>query len=212
MPTGKKGPIAAIAAVAVLLVAAIAGVIAFRGHQQRTDHSQTVALVADATEQLRQALTAGPSKEIAARIDGHLQSVKTLHDTALADAAENYLLGAREIVRRRADSDRLEREAAASRQALASHMRRSDRRGTGWIRDAADLQRKVERDHTDLARSLRVLDELIYSLEDAEKKLAPHVGASQLLDAAARQAARARAQEAAKRAADELQKTRRIGS
>lgn len=39
MPTGKKGLVAAIAAIAVLLAAAIAGTILFRGHQQRTDHS-----------------------------------------------------------------------------------------------------------------------------------------------------------------------------
>lgn len=168
--------------------------------------------MADTTEQLRQALTAGPSKEIAARIDGHLQSVKTVHETALADAAENYVLGAREIVRRRAESDRLEREAAASRQALAAHMRRSGRRDTGWIRDASDLQKKVERDHADLGRSLRTLDELIYSLEDAEKQLAPRVGAALLLDVAALRAARERAKEQAKRAAEELEKTRRIGS
>lgn len=208
MPTGKKGLVATIA---VLLVAVIAGTILFRGHQERTEQREVAAMVADTTEQLRQALTAGPSREIAARIDGHLQSVKTVHETALADAAENYLLGAREIVRRRAESDRLEREAAASRQALAAHMRRAGRRDTGWIRDATDLQKKVERDHADLGRSLRTLDELMFSLEDAEKQLAPRVGAALLLDAAALRAARERAQEQAKGAAAELEKTRRIG-
>ena len=208
MLTGKKGLIAAIAG---LLVAAIAGTIVFRGHRERTDQRHIAALVADTTEQLRQALAAGPSREIAARIDGHLQSAKTAHDPALADAAEHYLLSAREIVRRRADSDRLEREAAASRRALASHMNRSGRRDTGWIRDAMDLKKKVERDHADLGRSLKALDELLYSLEDAEKRLAPHVGAALLLDDAAREAARARAKEEATRAAVELEKTRRIG-
>jgi len=208
MLSGKKGLIAAIA---VLLVAAIAGTFVFRGHQQRTDQRHIVALVADTTEQLRQALTAGSSREILARIDGHLQSVKSVRDGPLADAAEHYLLGAREIVRRRADSDRLEGEAAASRRALASHMKRSGGRGTGWIRDAMDLKRKVERDHADLGRSLKTLDELLYSLDDAKKRLAPHVDASLLLDDGALRAARARAQEEAKRAAAELEKTRRIG-
>ena len=208
MSTRKTGLVAAIA---VLLVAAIAGTIVFRGHQQRTEQRRIVALVADTTEQLRQALTNGPSREIAARIDGHLQSVKTMHDGPLADAAEHYLLGAREIVRHRADSDRLEGEAAASRRTLASHMKRSGGRGTGWIRDAMELKKKLERDHADLGRSLKTLDERLYSLEDAEKRLAPHVDASLLLDDATRQAARARAQEEAKRAAGELEKTRRIG-
>ena len=200
-----------VASVAGLLAVAIAGVVIFRGHQQRTDQRQIVALVADTTEQLRQALAAGSSREIVARIDGHLQSVKSVRDGPWADAAEHYLLGAREIARRRADSDRLTGEAAASRRALASHMTRSGGRGTGWIRDAMDLKRKVERDHTDLGRSLKTLDELIYALDDAKKRLAPHVAASLLLDDGAVRAARARAQEEAKRAADELEKARRIG-
>ncbi len=193
-----------IAAAAGLLVVAVAGVLIFRGHQQRTDKRQIEAMVADTTGQLR-------SREIVARIDGHLQSVKSVRDGPLADAAEHYLLGAREIARRRADSDRLAGEAAASRRALASHMNRSGGRGTGWIRDAMDLKRKLERDHTDLGRALKALDELLYSLDDAKQRLAPHVDASLLLDDGALRAARARAQEEAKRAADELEKARRIG-
>jgi len=204
----KKGLIAAAAG---LLVVAVAGVLIFRGHQQRTDKRQIEAMVADTTGQLRQALAAGSSREIVARIDGHLQSVKSVRDGPLADAAEHYLLGAREIARRRADSDRLTGEAAASRRALASHMNRSGGRGTGWIRDAMDLKRKLERDHTDLGRSLKALDELLYSLDDAKQRLAPHLDASLLLDDGAMRAARARAQEEAKRAADELEKARRIG-
>ena len=200
-----------IAAAAGLLIVAVAGVFIFRGHQQRTEQRQIAALVADTTEQLRQALTNGPSREIAARIDGDLKSAESMRGPALADAAAHYLLGAREIVRWRADSDRLEREAAASRRSLASHMSRSGRRDTGWIRDAADLMRKVERDHADLGRSLRTLDEQLFSLEDTGKRLAPQVDASLLLDDATRRAARARAQEEAKRAAGELEKTRRIG-
>jgi hypothetical protein len=204
----KKGLIGAAAG---LLVVAVAGVFIFRGHQQRTEQRQIAALVADTTEQLRQALTNGSSREIAARIDGHLQSAKSARGSPLADAAEHYLLGAREIVRRRADSDRLEREAAAGRRSLASHMNRSGRRDTGWIRDAADLKRRVERDHADLGRSLKALDELLYSLDDAKKRLAPHLDASLMLDDEALRAARARTQEEAKRAADELEKMRRIG-
>jgi len=205
----KTGLIAA--AAAGLLVVVVAGVFIFRGHQQSTDKRQIEAMVADTTEQLRQALAAGSSREIVARIDGHLQSVKSVRDSPLADAAEHYLLGAREIARRRADSDRLTGEAAASRRALASHMNRSGGRGTGWIRDAMDLKRKLERDHTDLGRSLKALDELLYSLDDAKQRLAPHVSASLLLDDGALRAARARAQEEAKRTADELEKARRIG-
>jgi hypothetical protein len=200
-----------LAAIVGLLAVVIAGTMIFRGHQQRTEQRHVAAMVAEATEQLRLALAGGPAQEIAARIDRNLQSAKSVHDAALADAAEHYLLGAREIVRRRADSDRLEGEAAATRRALASHMNRSGRRDTGWIRNAMVLKKKLERDHADLGRSLGALDELIYSLEDAEKRLAPHVDASLLLDAAARRDARARTQAEAKRAADELEKTRRIG-
>lgn len=206
----KKNAIvaAALSGVALILVAFIATNLV-RGHRKQVEDQRIAVLIADATVQLRQALGSTPSTASVAKLEEYLQIAKTSPNAALGGAAEHYLLGAREIARRRAESERLARDAAAARHALAAHMGRSGNRGTTWIRDAAELKRRVEASHADLSRSLKTLDDLLYGLPEAEKRLAPHVAASAMLEAGEIDAARARAQDESKRAASELEKVRR---
>ena len=207
----RKGVIglAAVGITALILVAIIATNL-IRGHRKKVEDERVAVMVADATVQLRQALGGAPSGPGLAKLEEYLQSAKASPNAAAGSAAEQYLIGAREIARRRADSERLAREAAASRNALAGHMARAERRNTNWIRAAAELKRRVEATHADLGRSLKALDDLLGNLPDAEKRLAPHVAASALLAAGEIDAARARAQDESKRAATELEQVRRI--
>jgi hypothetical protein len=195
--------------VAAILAITVA-VLGFRGHKQKVDAEKLTSLVAEATVELRQALGPAPSAEGVARIDAMLSNAKAVSGNAFADATETYLLGAREIAKRRVDAERLQREAAASRQALAAHMGRAASRGTGWLQTALSLKRKVESDHSDLARTLKVLDDLLVSLGDTERSLAPFVPAASLLPDDVREGARGKAQSDAKLAADELEKVRRL--
>jgi hypothetical protein len=89
-------------------------------------------------------------------------------------------------------------------------MARAERRNSNWIKDAAELKRRVEANHADLGRSLKTLDDLLGNLPEAEKRLAPHVAATALLEAGEIDAARQRAQDDSKRAATELEQVRRI--
>ena len=107
-------------------------------------------------------------------------------------AAEQYIHGAREIVRRRSDAERLAREAAMSRRALTMHMAVAHQRDTYWIRVASDLKKRVERDHHDLDVSLKALTHLLDELPATRKELAPHIDASLLLEEEAPQGPRAR--------------------
>ncbi len=200
-----------IAGIAVLLgaAAALVGSSMYASKQKQLDEQNLVGLVAETTTLLRQAL-ATPSKESIGAIDAGLERLKSSRSRAFAGAAEQYIIKAREIARWCIDSERFGREAAAARQALIAHMNRSARRDTAWIRDALELKRRVESVHTDLARSLRALDDLLYGLVDAQKVLAPFVEASALLPDAEREQARARAQQEAKRAEVELLKVRNI--
>jgi hypothetical protein len=122
----------------------------------------------------------------------------------LVQDTEPYLVGVREILRRRTDASRLEQKAAKSRAALVAHMSRSERRDTPWIRAAMDLKKQVERDHFDLDVQLMALSDLLGSLPEANKRLAPHVQASLLLEDAKRRSARDAVLAEAKRARDEL--------
>jgi len=158
----------------------------------------------------QQALVAPPAPEILSRIDGNLKAAKAPRDAVLADAAGGYIQDAREIVRRRADAERLAREAAMSRRALAMHMAAASARDSYWIRIATDLKKRVERDHYELDLSLRVLSDLLFNLPEAQKRLAPHIDAALLLEDGERVKARERAMEASKHAAAELEKVRKL--
>ena len=200
-------------AIVAAVVLAICGTIAYSliAEKQKRDQQRAVAaLVVDTTAHLRKALNGPPPADLVNRIDGNLKAVSAPRDPRLAGAAGLYIHGAREIVRRRGDAERLTREAAMSRRALNMHMAAASRRDTYWIRVAADLKKRVERDHHDLDTSLKILSQLLGTLPDAQKELAPHIDASQLLEDAERRKAAARADEALKRAAEDLEKVRRL--
>jgi hypothetical protein len=201
-----------IVAVVVLAIAASTGYALYAAKQKREQQRAVATLLGDTTAHLRKALAAPPPPDLISRIDGNLKAAKAPRDPALATAAEDYIQGAREIVRRRADAERLAREAAMSRRALAMHMAAASGRDSYWIRVATDLKKRVERDHHDLEVSLKALSELLHTLPDAQKRLesSQAVDAALLLEEAERLRARERAQQAATRAQEELEKVRRL--
>jgi len=200
------------AIIAALVLAISAGMAYFTyvGKQKKEQRENVIALLGDTTTHLRSALNGPPAPELVTRIDSNLKLARAPHDPELANAAEHYIQGAREIARKRADAERLAREAALSRRALSMHMAVASQRDSYWIRVAADLKKRVERDHHDLEVSLKALSHLLYTLPESQKELATHVDPSVLLEESERRKARERAEEAAKRASAELEKVRRL--
>jgi hypothetical protein len=143
-------------------------------------------------------------------MDGNIRVVRSWSNVYMADAAEHYLIGAREIARKRADAARHAQEFAASRDALAGHMQRAGGRDSSWIRTASQLKKQVEQDHFELETSLNALAELLRSLPEAQKRLEPYVDASLTLEDGLRAKAREQALAEAKRATLELQKVRSL--
>jgi hypothetical protein len=189
---------------------AIAGGVGYLLHKearQRSEAHSVVTIVEGATVELERGLKM-PSAEAVARVDDSLRVAQGWHDQQLVQATEPYLVGVREILRRRTDASRFEQKAAVSRAALVAHMSRSERRDTPWIRAAMDLKKQVERDHFDLDVQLMALADLLGSLPEANKRLAPHVQASLLLEDSKRRSARDAVLAEAKRARDELDKVR----
>jgi hypothetical protein len=200
----------AIAAAVALAVAGGTGYWLYAAKQNKDQRQLVVVLLGDTTKQLRQALNGPPAADVVSKIDSNLKLAKAPRDPDLALAAEHYIHSAREIARRRTDAERLAREAAMSRRALATHMSAASLRDPYWIRVAYDLKKRVERDHFDLETSLNALQHLLHTLPEAQKDLAAHVNASLLLEEAERLKAHERAEQDAKRAADELEKVRRL--
>lgn len=201
--------LAALAAVAIFVLAA-AGFWMHGVSEKHAEHRKITDALRDTTEQLRQALTPRAAASLVARIDENLLAARAPRNPQLAAAAEVYMVGAREIARRRVEVERLERQAAADRAALEAHMTRGGRRNEAWFSGAMELKKRVERDHSDLDRTLKALDELLYTLPEAEKSLAPQVEAAVLLDDAEREQARRQAALQAKRASAALEHVRAL--
>jgi len=178
--------------VALVALAALAAYWMFGSYQKQAQHKSIAALAAEGTAQLKAALAGEPSAAGIARIDALLEELRragTSRQIAMAGAAEGYLVSARAIVLREADVARAEPRAAASRQALAAHMRAPRGRDDSWIRRASDLKKRMDQEQAELDRQLKTLRDLIYTFPEAEKALAPYVDNSLLLGAAPQQAA-----------------------
>jgi len=190
-----------------IAIAAGVGYLLHKEGRQRSESRQVVTIVQGATVELERGLKM-PSAEAVAKVEESLRVAQGWHNHELAQDTEPYLVGVREILRRRADASRLEQKAAKSRAALSAHMSRSEHRDTPWIRAAMDLKKQVERDHFDLDVQLMALSDLLGSLPEANKRLAPHVQASLLLEDSKRRSARDAVLAEAKRAREDLDKVR----
>jgi len=196
-------------AAAGVAIATGAGWLAYKEAKKRAEARAVVTVVGDATAQLKDGLKSA-SPQALERIESSLGAAKGWSNRELVDAAEQYLVGAREILRRRVEASRLTRKASASRAALAAHMGAAGQRDSPWIRNATELKKTVERDHFDLEVQLNALADLLEDLPQANKRLAPHVKATLLIEDSVRIGSREAVLEEARRARRELEKTRAL--
>lgn len=214
---------AAIAGLASLLIIAIAGIWGYSAYQARERTRAVTAAIEDTTVRMRAALEVTPGargrgslaalERHAAVLDAHLDTVRKAAARGAApllDGAEHYILGAREILRRQIAGIRQWEETAASRAALAAHMRHAARRDRAWIRQALERKKRLETEYFDYNLTLGALQELLGSMPEARKRLAPHVDEALLLEAGSAEQARRVAAKEAKRVSEELERVRRL--
>jgi len=199
------------------------GISAYRKSQLQM---AVTALVEDTSERLQAALaietvTAGADQTVG-KLDDHAQEVdkhvlelrgmSASPNRALVDAAEEYMLTVRQILRNQAASHRYRIQVSASDRALRDHMRSAKRRSGSWIQEALRAKDRLEKDYFDYRLSAEALSRLLESYPAARKKLALHVGGALLADEASAATARRRALDGARRLADEVEKARQLGA
>jgi hypothetical protein len=204
----------------VVLAAAATGWWGYGEHQKHEQRKAILALVADTGARLRAGLGAtadGPEAarkldEETAAADRNLSALKNLdasRQPAFAEAADDYLLTGREILKRLAAVQRYRLLLAESLQALVGHMRADDHSGA-WVQEAVKARERAQKDHRDLDLATGALDQLLQSLPASQKKIAQYVEPAALIEDGAIEAARARALEAMKRATGEFEKAGRL--
>jgi len=222
MMSGHGIKTVAAALVALLAVSAL-GYWAYGAYRKSDLQKAVAALVRDTSERLQAALaietetaqTVGRLDDHAQEVDKHvieLRSMSASPNRPLVDAAEEYMLTARQILRNQAASHRYRVQMAASDKTLRDHMRTASRRTSSWIQEALRAKDRLERDYLDYRLSLEAFSRLLESFPEARKKLAFYLGTGPLIDAAAATDARRRALDSLKRAGSEVERARQLAA
>ena len=221
--TSGYGIRAVAAALVALLAVSTLGYWALSAYRKSDLQKSVTVLVRDSSERMKAAFAIQTeTAQTVARLDDHAQEVdkqlielrglSAAPNRALVDAADEYLLTVRQILRNQAASHRYRVQMAASDKALRDHMRSSTRRTAPWIQEALRAKDRLEKDYLDYRLSVEAYDRLLESLPETSKRLAVHVGAASVADMAAVADARRRARESLKRAAGEVERARQLAA
>jgi hypothetical protein len=166
-------------------------------HEQQEAREDVMWLVRDTSLRLRTALsaeavdTAVDNNELlrslyehAVVVDGHLDKLRTIdapHASKLISAAHDYLTVSRDILLRRASSQRHRLKLADDLQNLRNHMRADNRTGA-WITQAVRAKERVEEVYRDFRVASTALGALLESFPALQARIAPHVEAVVLID------------------------------
>ncbi len=214
--------------VAALMIASALGYWGISAYRKGQLQKAVTALVKDSSERLQAALAVeteavhedaarmvGKLDDQAQEVDKHvieLRGMSASPNRALVDAAEEYLLTVRQILRNQAASHRYRIQVSASERALRDHMRTANRRSGNWIKEAVRAKDRMEKEYFDYRISVDAFGRLLESYPATRKKLALQVGAGLLVEEAVAANARKRALATSKRVADDVERARQLAA
>ena len=215
----RPGPKQLALAGLILVIAAAAGYWAYSAYSQKQLRKTMVALVTDTSQRLRDVLASTAGGTPAARFDtvaeidadaakvhrNYSELGALNHAGPITDAADDYILTSREILRRIAVSDRARLNLAVNSLVLHDHMR-SDRGEATWPGEAVRLKGRVEQDYRDYRLAAQALVSLLDALPASQTRMAAHFGPNLLIDLALIASARAAVLETSSRLAATTQK------
>ena len=161
----------------------------YLAYEKYTRRTHVVAMVNDTAVRLRttlQAQTPGSAGAdvSAAAANAHLATLRKMNASSfrpLADAADDYLVTAREILRRAGDIHSAHSRSRASVDALNAHVG-SDRGRADWIKDAAQLKATLDKDARDYRIAVESYVSLLKTFPASQTKMAPHLEPEAVID------------------------------
>lgn len=218
---------AAVVALAGVVAGSAFGYLGYGEYKEQRLRNEVTELVKDTSLRLGAALSVESLPASAAHtrilrkfydhaeaVDGHYQklhSIDILPIGQLAGVVDDYVLTSREILVRRASSQRYRLKLSGSLQGLRNHMRADNRTGA-WVSEAIRAKERVEEDYRDYNLAINALGTLLGSYPASRAKIAPHVDAALLPDESLIEGAHTRTLAAATQAADEIEKARQLAS
>jgi hypothetical protein len=173
------------------IIAVVVGYLGYGAYKSREAQQTAMSGITDASARLREALTleAGPAApnraqmvgkldEHAATVDRAVQALKRVDASrhqALVDAADDYLITAREILKRQADTHRHRLAWNESWGALRQHIRNDNRTGA-WVKQAVKVKERANQDFRNYLLAAEAFGKLVESLPASQKKIEPYVG------------------------------------
>jgi hypothetical protein len=159
--------------------------------QKYSTRQNVIAKLENAAERLHAALEAQASQrgdydaetDLAA-VENHAETVHRMNRASMAplgDAADDYLVSAREILRRHVDMNRARTRLAVSFETFAQHVK-SDRGAADWPQQAVQLKQAADKDARDLRIATESYASLLASFPASQTRIAPHVDARYLID------------------------------
>ena len=213
---------------AALLIASALGYWGVSAYRKGQLQKAVTALVKDSSERLQAALAVeteavhedaarmvGKLDDQAQEVDKHvieLRGMSASPNRALVDAAEEYLLTVRQILRNQAASHRYRIQVLSSERALRDHMRTASRRSGTWIQEALRAKDRMEKEYFDYRLSVDTFGRLLESYPATRSKLALQVGAGLLVEEAVAANARKRALATSRRVADDVERARQLAA
>ena len=212
------------AAAAAILVAGFAfgGYDIYQKRELRARVTETVAVAAGQLEETLGVDINTPAAGLAerldagvARADAGLQQLRALgarRDPALVEAADPFVAGVLEVLRRQAGATRHRARFIEDRKVLEAHMARVGARSESWMSEAIRLKKRLDDDSFDYQLTVTSLANMLGELIDARRKLAERLPAVALPAEAAIKQARERTFAAASAVKQELEQARRMVS
>lgn len=209
--------------VIAIVIAAVTGYIAWDRQQTKTLQDATFARIGNATQALRAVLApsndpVAQSQAIAAaadRVDGDLsalRSTETSRILLLGAAADTYLHGTRELLKRQAAMLMLDTSVRNGIIAFRDHLLGGNRSAPDWTGKAVRLKNRLEEDFRDHRRAADAYNRIADGLPAARKALASLAPENRLLTAGEIAALRAAAPSATQALAGEVDAVRRLAA
>lgn len=202
---------------ALIAAVLVLSVWVYKAYQKNTTRTAVLASVKDTGERLRAAITSTADAPVdyeahARAVEAHAAALRgrdTSAVQALADAADDYLVTVREILKRRAAMQSSRESVEKSLQAFTEHMQ-SDRGRAAWTQQAVALRVPLERDQREYRIASESYVTLLESLPASQVKIAPYAGEAVLLDPKALKAAQASTLDALARTEENVRKVARL--